>query len=161
MIARHKRVKNSELDYYGTSWRCRENYDVEAAIRKCLNSLPFKVRIAWIRGHALRRKKEWHKLTWPETLNELADAEATKARDIEPTKLQHYWPEQLVSVKGADGNVTGKLPKAIRELCTAPGIMSFWQNKYKWTNRTTTCIDLVGIKSVTIQHSAAAMRRVR
>ena len=155
------RVKDSELDYYGSSWRCRENYDVEAAIRSCMQLLPFSVKVKWIRGHALRRKKEWHKLTWPETLNELADEEATKAREIPSFLSEQHWPEQHVSVQCTEGSFIGKLSGTIRDHCTAPGIIRFWKQKYKWSNSVSSSLDLVGLKSVTQQHSVAATRRAR
>ena len=156
-----KRVKDSECNYYGTSWRCRENYDVEAAIHSCLQLLPVAINVKWIRGHALRRKKEWHKLTWPETLNELADAEATKAREITGFPFEQHWPEQQVSVQCTEGTIIGKLSGAIRDYCTAPGIISFWKKKYKWSNAASNSLDLVGLKSVTQQHSVATTRRAK
>jgi ribonuclease HI len=70
------RVDDKYYEDFGTTWRCRQHYDFEAAIRTCLLQLPISIERKWVRGHASSRKKE-QDFTKPEVLNEAADALAT------------------------------------------------------------------------------------
>ena len=74
-----QRVKDLEYNGFGTTWRCRANYDMEAAIRHCLFLLPVRITWTWVKGHASQRKQA-HAFTWAETLNDRADHLATNAR---------------------------------------------------------------------------------
>jgi hypothetical protein len=95
------RMKDIQYEGFGTTWRCRENYDIEAGIRSCLRKHEIKMNWVWVRGHAASRKGPKHVLSWPETINEEADRLATMARK-EPitTTIPGHWPEQLISVTG-------------------------------------------------------------
>jgi hypothetical protein len=94
------RVQDNYYEGFGTTWSCRTHYDLEAAIRQCLQQLPISFSWQWVRGHAGRRK-EPHGFTFAETLNETADDLATTARN--GRALDHdddHWAEQVISVIG-------------------------------------------------------------
>ena len=93
------RVADKYYDGFGTTWRCRTNYDFEVAIRTCLLQLPIPISWQWVRGHASRRKPA-DELTFPERLNESADGLATIARHSQHLAQtdDDHWPEQTVSV---------------------------------------------------------------
>ena len=42
-LAALQRVQNSSYDRFETTWRCRANYDLEAAIKFCLGDLPIHI----------------------------------------------------------------------------------------------------------------------
>jgi ribonuclease HI len=76
-----QRVQDLFNEEFGTTWRCRANYDLEATIRICLKQAPgLHVQWNWVKGHASRRKKPDH-FSMAETLNKAADKLATGARD--------------------------------------------------------------------------------
>ena len=52
-----QRAKDLGHNGFGTTWRCRANYDLEAAIRKCITDGFFTVDWKWVKGHASRRKE--------------------------------------------------------------------------------------------------------
>ena len=88
-----QRVKSIANHGFGTSWRCRANYDLEVAIQACLQSIPLTIDWQWVRGHASRRKQEYD-FTWPEVLNSCADEMATSALSRKHTSDNRHWPEQ-------------------------------------------------------------------
>ena len=95
------RVDDKYYDGFGTTGRCRSNYDLEVAIRTCLLQLPIPIKWHWVKGHASSRKDP-DDLTFPEVLNETADDLATAARQL-PNLTQmddDHWPEQTVSIIG-------------------------------------------------------------
>jgi ribonuclease HI len=51
-----QRVRDLTYSEFGTTWRCRANYDLEAAIRQSLTTPGLQVTWEWVRGHAGRRK---------------------------------------------------------------------------------------------------------
>ena len=52
-----RRVENLATAGFTTTRRCRNHYDLEAAIALCLERLPVSVNLHWVKGHAERRKK--------------------------------------------------------------------------------------------------------
>ena len=50
-------VQNISYDGFGTTWWCRANYDLEAAIKFCLLDLPIKIPWELVRGHVSRWKQ--------------------------------------------------------------------------------------------------------
>ena len=52
-----QRVQDLGYDEFGTTWRCRANYDIEAAIRECTKQQQgMRIQWKWVKGHAGRRK---------------------------------------------------------------------------------------------------------
>ena len=135
-----QRVQNISYSGFGTTWQCRANYDLEAAIKFCLGDLPVKIHWEWVRGHASRRKQP-HDFTWPEELNEAADAMATEARLQSATPDKSHWPEQQVSVIGKTGRIQGNLSHEIRYCCTAADLQSYWKDRYNWTTAQLNLVD--------------------
>jgi ribonuclease HI len=101
-----KRIATLSFDCFGTNWRCQANYDLEAAIQHCIQSLNVTVTWKWVKGHARRRKKP-SEFTWAENLNDQADALATEARDIRGLHDKSHWPEQHISIVGPRGRISG------------------------------------------------------
>jgi ribonuclease HI len=104
-----QRAQDIEFNDFGTTWRCRANYDIKSAIRACIQQQTgIHISWKWVKGHASCRKRP-ENFTMAETLNEAADALATKARS-NPRQAQHtHWPEQKISLKGPYGRVSGRL----------------------------------------------------
>jgi hypothetical protein len=124
-LAALNRVKDLTYDAFGTTWRCRANYDMEAAIRVCLQQGQIMVDWKWIRGHASNRKRR-DEFVWAEILNEAADDLATAARDYTATQDDEHWPEQEVSIIGARGRMSGRMAHEIRYWllhCTRPPLL--------------------------------------
>lgn len=87
-----------ELDEkrFGTTWRCRQDCDLEAAMRDSIvllsrRNLSFEM--SWVKRHADRRKHA-DKFTWEETWNVEADAEATLAEKSMTAVDDSRWPER-------------------------------------------------------------------
>ena len=154
------RIKDIAYDGFGTTWRCRENYDLEAAIRGCLSSTEMLFQWEWIRGHAIKRKKR-HLFSRAETLNDEADIMATHARSFPSSLVDDHWPEQAVSLVSPSGRMGGRLPHELRYCCTAPDIMSYWQDRYKWSASQLSKVDLVSTKSALARVRGAAARRLQ
>jgi hypothetical protein len=113
------RVVDKYYEDFGTTWRCRQHYDFEVAIRTCLLQLP--ISIEWkYRGNVNSRKKE-QDFTVPEVLNEAADDLATLAcqSSIRTPQDNDHWPEQTVSMIGPRGRMCGRLASELRYCCTA------------------------------------------
>lgn len=55
----HKCVAQLDYSGFGTTWRCRANYDLEVAIKDCIEQKFVSVRWQWVRGHASRRKQPY------------------------------------------------------------------------------------------------------
>ena len=140
-----RRVESLSFEGFGTTWRCRENYDLEAAIRQCLQKRPLCVNWKWIRGHASRRKKR-EDFSRAEILNDAADELATEARGCKSDLINDHWPEQVVSVVAPTGRLTGRLGTAIRYCCTAPDMLSYWKDRYSWSNAQVALVDTVSIR---------------
>ena len=146
---------------FGTTWRCRTHYDLEAAIRQCLKQLPFPFSWEWVRGHAGRRK-EPHEFSFPETLNEAADNLATNARTCR--ELDHdddHWPEQEVSVIGHRGRMCGRIACELRFCCTAGDLISYWQERYKWNASLVNLVDHLGTKKALSKLPPNSLQRVQ
>ena len=46
-----QRVQDMEYDGFGTTWRCRANYDIESAIRTCIRQQPgLNIHWTWVKG---------------------------------------------------------------------------------------------------------------
>jgi ribonuclease HI len=53
-----QRVQDLFFVEFGTTWRCRANYDIKAAIRLCLQRVPgLHVQWNWVKGNASWQKK--------------------------------------------------------------------------------------------------------
>ena len=154
------RVDNLSYDGFGTTWRCRENYDLEAAIRQCMQRRAMCANWQWIRGHASRRKKR-EDFNRAEILNEEADELATEARDCQVGPADDHWPEQVVSVAGPNGRLCGKLRKAVRYCCTAPDMFSYWKDRYGWSNSQVESVDTTAIKTSSGKLRGGAAIRVQ
>jgi ribonuclease HI len=156
-----QRVKDLTYDEFGTTWRCRANYDLEAAIRLCLQKDNVTVDWQWIRGHAIRRKLR-HNFVWAEILNEAADDLATAAR-LYPVLHDDdkHWPEQEISVIGPRGRMCGRVAHEIRYCCTAPDLLSYWQSKYGWSNQQVESLDLLGTAAASSHTGAARAARLQ
>jgi ribonuclease HI len=156
------RVDDKYYDGFGTTWRCRTNYDLEVAIRTCLLQLPLSISWQWVKGHASRRKPS-DEFTFPETLNETADELATIARqsqNLTQTDDDH-WPEQTVSVIGPRGRMCGRLARELRYCCTASDLISYWRERFNWSESQVALVDLLGTKKALAKLSPAAQRRVQ
>ena len=71
---------------------------------------------------------------------------ASEARGLDVFPGDDHWPEQIVSVVGPSGRLTGKLRKSIRFCCTAPDMISYWQDRYCWSKSEVDLVDTVSIK---------------
>ena len=155
------RVKNLPSSTFGTTWRCRGNYDIKAAISRCLQRSPFVVNWKWVKGHASRSKQP-HELTWPESLNEAADNLATLARTTPPNShLDEPWPEQLISVSTSSTCLRGNLAGEIRFSCTSPDVLSYLQDRYNWSDSTVQSLDWDGTRAALSKLSPATARRIQ
>ena len=128
------RIKDLQYKRFGTTWRCRENYDIEAAISQCLDNLPVKMKFCWVRRHALKRQKHGSSLSWEEILNEAADVLATQARSTPTSTADTSWPEQRVWLSNVDGVINGRLDHDLRYHCTASNVLTYWGNKFEWSD---------------------------
>ena len=156
-----QRVQDLAYDEFGTTWRCRANYDIEAALRQCTRvQSSLKIKWTWVRGHARRRKKP-EKFTQAEVLNEAADDLATAARAWPLQQARNHWPEQHISLVGPRGRISGRLATEIRYCCTAPDLESYWQQRYGWTAPQIKMIDLVGTRAVSRGMQVAKARRIQ
>jgi len=154
------RVEGLEYETFGTMWRCRQNYDLEAAIRECLNKLSFKVSMKWVKGHADDRK-ESKDFTWPEFLNVEADELATLGRESDDLSESSHWPEQVVSVVGKRGRVLGRLGNELRYESTIDDLVSKYCEKYGWTEEDYDLLDHEGFQKVMLQVKGGVRRRVQ
>ena len=155
-----QRVKALTYSGFGTTWRCRANYDLEAAIRTCLELHPVTVKWSWIKGHPGRRKKP-ENFTWAEKLNDVADDLATSARDHALTSTSSHWPEQQVSVIISSGRLCGRLSTEIRYCCTAPDLANYWRTRYDWTASQGRLIDTLGTAAAVSKLRPAAARQIQ
>jgi ribonuclease HI len=156
-----QRVQDLGYDGFGTTWRCRANYDIESAIRTCIRQQPgLHIKWTWVKGHASRRKRP-ENFSIAEQLNEAADALATIARD-HPKQAEHvHWPEQHISLIGPSGRVSGRLVHELRYCCTAADIMSYWQQRYEWTAQQVRTIDIIGTAVVARSMKGTKARRIQ
>jgi ribonuclease HI/exonuclease III len=156
------RVQDLAYDEFGTTWRCRANYDIESATRHCIKLQSDLLRITWtwVRGHASRRKRP-DQFTLAETLNEAADDLATAARDIPQQRTLNHWPEQQISLVGPRGRISGQLAKEIRYCCTAADLESYWQQRYGWSASQARMVDLVGTTAASKGMTTTRARRTQ
>ena len=154
------RASDAESTYFGTTWRCRINYDLEAAIRTCLEGLPFKVYFEWVKGHADRRKKP-EKFTWAEFLNVAADEMATNGRGSSSQPDTSHWPEQVVSVVGPQGRLLGRLGSELRYDCTIYDLRTYYMDRYGWDLSEYELIDEDGLQKALSHLHGGARRRVQ
>jgi ribonuclease HI len=138
-----QRIRDLSYSEYGTTWRCRANYDLEAEIRSLLQQQVINVTWEWVRGHAIRRKQR-KDFTWAEQLNDKADSLATRARNDDKSLDRVHLPEQQISIEGPRGRVTGRLDHEIRYCCTAPDLLSYWQHRFGWSAGQVKSIDTIG-----------------
>jgi hypothetical protein len=139
------RVADKYYDGFGTTWRCRTHYDLEVAIRTCLLQLPISISWQWVKGHASRRIDPAD-FTFPELPNETADGLATLARqsqDLTQTDDDH-WPEQTVSIIGPRGRMCGRLARELRYCCTASDLISYWRDRFHWSESQVALVDILG-----------------
>ena len=154
------RVAKLKHEGFGTTWRCRHHYDLEAAIRTCISSLPIKLQWSWVRGHADRTKKA-DDLTFAETLNCEADGLATLGRQCDPLPDLEHWPEQEVSVVGPNGPLLGRLATELRYCCTIDDLRSYYQDRYDWSADQYEMVDETGIRQAMSKLKGGAKRRVQ
>jgi ribonuclease HI len=152
----------SDLSYvgFGTTWRCRANYDLEAAIKACLRRSHTQVTWTWVKGHASRRKQR-SEFTWAETLNDCADHLATEAREVRTKPESSHWPEQQISIEGPRGRISGRLDHEIRYCCTATDLLSYWQQRFHWTKTQAHSIDLEGTRAASKKLRPDMARRIQ
>ena len=105
-LAALQRISKLSHDSFGTTWRCRANYDLEAAIKARIHSSRMQFSWIWVKGHARRRKKP-SEFTWAETLNDHANRLATAARDVVFRPDKSHWPDQEISIEGPRGRICG------------------------------------------------------
>jgi hypothetical protein len=156
------RVADKHYDGFGTSARCRTHYDLEVAIRSCLRTLSIPITWHWVRGHASRRKDP-EDFTFAEVLNEAADELATQARKL-PNLTQiddDHWPEQTVSIIGPRGRMCGRVATELRYCCTAPDLLSYWRDKFHWSQSQVASVDLLGTKKALAKLPFDAQRRIQ
>jgi len=154
------RVEKMKYNNFGTSWRCRQNYDLEAAIRQCLDRLPITINFQWVKGHADRRKKP-EKFTWAEVLNMCADDLATQGRQASAELDSSHWPEQVVSVVAQGERLVGRLAHELRYCCTVGDLHSYYQNRYEWSASTYKKIDNDGIAKALARKRGGIARRLQ
>jgi ribonuclease HI len=152
----------SDLSYtgFGTTWRCRANYDLEAAIKACLQRLNMRISWEWVKGHA-RRRKQPSEFTWAETLNDHADLLATTAREVRSRLDSPHWPEQLISIEGPRGRISGRLDHEIRYCCTATYLLLYWQQRFHWSTTQVNTIDLEGTRASSKKTHADMAQRIQ
>ena len=155
-----RRVENLATAGFTTTRRCRNHYDLEAAIALCLERLPVSVDLHWVKGHAERRKKP-DEYSWAERLNVSADEMATAARHINSPPDSSHWPEQVVSVSGPRGRLLGRLSTEIRHHCTADDLRSYYWEKYKWTPEQYKTVDESGTRKAMSRLTGGQLRRVQ
>jgi hypothetical protein len=136
------------------------NYDLEAVIQHCIQSLNVTVTWKWVKGHARRRKKP-SKFTWAENLNDQADALATEARDIRGLHDKSHWLEQHIRIVGPRWRISGRLDHEIRYCCTAKDILSYWQQRFQWTNEQASSIDIAATTAVSRKIRPDMARRIQ
>jgi hypothetical protein len=95
------RVVDKYYEDFGTTWRCRQHYDFEVAIRTSLLQLPISIEWKWARGHASSRKKDRTSpflkyLTKPLTIlqhysSSISNSHAAGQRTLARTNGQHHW----------------------------------------------------------------------
>jgi hypothetical protein len=110
-----------------------------------------------VRGHAGSRKPA-DEFTFPETLNETADGLATLARHFQNLTQtdDDHWPEQTVSVIGPRGRMCGRLASELRYCYTAPDLLSYWRDRFNWTESQVALVDLLGTQKAIVKLSPAA-----
>ena len=146
---------------FGTTWRCCAHYDYLSAIEECVRLLDIPITWSWVRGHASKRKPP-HEFTWAETLNEAADEQATHARTTSSTSTgSTHWPEQHISVSGPSGRLRGHLAHELRYCCTNADLLSYWKDRYDWTDSDLSCIDLTATKVALSKLPPARTRRIQ
>ena len=152
----------SDLSYvgFGTTWRCRANYDLEAAIQNSLHISNHQFSLVWVKGHASRRKKQ-SDFTWAETLNESADKLATEAREVRSKPESSHWPEQQISIDGPRGRISGRIDHEIRYCCTATDLLSYWQQRFHWTRTQVNSVDLEGTRAASKKLRPDMARRIQ
>ena len=152
----------SDLSYagFGTTWRCRANYDLEAAIKGCLRDSFMQFTWVWVKGHARRRKQPLD-FTWEESLNDDADILATEAREVRSTPDSPHWPEQQISIEGPRGRISGRLDHEIRYCCTATDLLSYWQQRFQWSKTQVNSIDLDGTRAASKKLRPDTARRIQ
>ena len=154
------RVEKLSNQFFGTTWRCRENYDLEAAIKQCLGSLKCTVLLQWVRGHPEKRKDP-EDYTWPETLNAHADDKATEAKSLSDDLDSGHWPEQRISVNGPHGRFYGRLSTGLRFFCTAGDLRTYYRDRYDWTQDQFDQIDEAGIRKAISRRKDGKLMRVQ
>ena len=105
--------------------------------------------------------KKAHDFTWPEELNEKADAMATAAWQQRILPDKSHWPEQLVSVTGSRGRIRGNLSQELRYCCTAADLASYWKDRYHWMAAQLSLVDNVGTMAAASKLCAATARRIQ
>jgi len=153
-------AQDSASSHFGTSWRCRQNYNLEAAISDCLGRLPCKVHFEWVKGHADRRKKP-EKFTWAEFLNVAADEMATNGCSSQSVPDSTHWPEQVVSIMGTQGRLLGRLGNELRYDCTIHDLRSYYIDRYGWDLSDYELIDEAGVAKAISRLRGGARRRIQ
>ena len=86
---------------------------------------------------------------------------ASEARDTQkPKDSNQHWPEQIISLIGPNGRITGHMGKAIRHCCLSRDITSYWKDRYNWTAAQSCLVDTASTKAVASKLSEASTRRV-
>ena len=151
-----RRIEGTD-DHFSTTWRCRPDYDLESAVRKCITNLNgIKVQWLWVKGHAKRKI-----LSWNETLNEEADSQASMARSLSASRECAHWPEQLISLKCNKGVICGRLAKDLRSHCTANDIRSYWKGRYNWSTIELDSVDTIGLNTALGKVSWKTKKRIQ
>jgi hypothetical protein len=153
-----QRIFDLSYNGFGTTWRCRANYDLEAAIKACLRQLHMQISWEWVKGHT-RRRKQPSEFTSAEILNDHADVLATEARDVKFKPQSPHWPEQQISIGGPRGRISGRIDHEIRYCCTAADLLSYWQQRFSWSAAQVNFIDLEGTRAAS-KMMRAEMARV-
>jgi ribonuclease HI len=157
---------------FGTTWRCRQDYDLEAAIRRTMRKLAGSTRtsttrnttfnIYWVEGHAERRRSSPDEYTWQEDMNVAADEQATLAEKTIKAVDDSHWPEQEISVIGKYGRFMGRLNHDLRRYCTADQLRSYYCERYNWRMPFyNEVVDESGIKKAIGKLSGGQLRRVQ
>jgi hypothetical protein len=156
------RVVDEYYDGFGTTWRCRTHCNLEVAIRDCLLKLPIPISWQWVWGHASRRKQP-HDFSFAEVLNEAADELATIARHSQHLTRtdDDHWLEQTVNIIGPRGRMCGRVARELRYCCTASDLLSYWQDRFHWSESQVALVDLLGTQKALAKLSYDAQRRVQ
>jgi hypothetical protein len=115
-----------------------------------------------VKGHASRRKNPAD-FTFSEILNETAHGLATQARqsqDLTQTDDDH-WPEQTVSIIGPRGRMCGRLARELRYCCTASELISYWRDRFHWSESQVALVDILGTQKALAKLSFDAQQRVQ